>query len=259
MVRVSDELEVAYRPWGSSKFGGLPLVCVHGDWATSSFWTRLAAELTERWILAPDLRGRGLTRAPDHGYTITDLADDLRGFLDAMKLSRVHLIGHALGAAVSAELAMQAQDRVASLTSISPPWVDGMPAALADPSLARAYKTDSRAFTNAQSVLAPKAPRDMLWAMLIEAGYKQRLAAALANLDALTSWAPGDALGELAMARLVIDGGLDAIAGGEVAARAAAALGCPRETLANSGHHVPLDAPEQLAELIRGVITKAGD
>ena len=258
MVRVNDELEVAYRPWGAEKFGGLPLVCVHGDWATSAYWTPLASELTECWILAPDLRGRGLTRAPDSGYSIAELAQDLLGFLDVMDLRRVHLIGHGLGAAVAAELAMHKQKRVASLTMISPPHVEGLPPALADREQAERFKADPRAFTRTQSELAPKAPRDMFWATLIEAGHKQKLGAALATLDALVDWQPGRALGGLIMPRQVVDGELDTIAGGEVAAAAADALECERITLHKCGHHVPLEAPEPLAESIRALILSAG-
>jgi pimeloyl-ACP methyl ester carboxylesterase len=256
-VRASEELEIAYRPWGSERFGGLPIVAVHDDWSTSAAWTRLAAELTERWILAPDLRGRGRTRAPDHGYSIAEHADDLAAFLDAMERKRVHLVGHGLGAAICAELAMRAPERVATLALISLPWVDGMSEEHADREQAKAYKADARAFARAQAELAPAAPRDMLWATLIEAGHKQRLEAALATLDALSSWRPSDALGELAMPRRLIDGQLDPITGGEVAARAAQALGCERVTLPGVGHHPPLEAPEPVAEIIRGLIASS--
>ena len=250
------ELETSYRPWGAAKFGGLPVVPVHGDWTTSASWTLLAGELTERWLLAPDLRGRGKTRGPDHGYTVPELADDLRSFLDVMELPRVHLVGHGLGAAICAEFALRAPERAATLTFIAPPFVDGTPPERADPSLPKAYKASSRTFAQAFGELAPKAPRDMLWAGLIEAGYKQRASAAEANLAALASWAPGDALAALSMPRRVVDGQHDPVAGGEVAARAAAALKCERVTIPEIGHYPQLESPAALADIIRSVIAE---
>jgi pimeloyl-ACP methyl ester carboxylesterase len=257
-VRASDTLEVAYRRWGHERTGSLPIIAVHDDWATGASWTLLAGELTERWLLAPDLRGRGQTRADDHGYTIPELVDDLLGFLDGMGMTKVHLLGHGLGAAICAELALRSPARVASLTLVSLPWVDGMPERLVDRATIEAHKYDPRAFTKAHAALMPKAKRDMLWAGLIEAGHRQRLAAALGKLDALVAWAPGDRLGALGMPRRVVDGELDVKTGGEVAARAAQALGCPRVTLAGVGSLLLLEDPEALAEVVRKLLREAG-
>lgn len=249
------ELEISYRPWGAAKFGGLPVVPVHGDWTTSASWTRLAGELTERWLLAPDLRGRGKTRGPDHGYSVAELASDLSVFLDAVELERVHLVGHGLGAAVCAELALRDAKRVATVTLIAPPPVDGTPADAMDESLPETYKSSSRSFAHALGELAPKAPRDMLWAGLIEDGYKQRLSAAQANIEALRAWAPGDTLRGLSMPRRVVVGALDPRAGA-TATRAAAALGCDCVKIPDAGHYPQLEDPEALAEAVRAVIAE---
>ena len=249
------DLEVSYRPWGAAKFGGLPVVPVHGDWTTSASWTRLAGELTERWLLAPDLRGRGKTRGPDHGYSVGELATDLVTFLDAVELERVHLLGHGLGAAVCAQLALREPKRVATLTMVAPPQVDGTPAEAVDETLPETYKASSRTFAQALGELAPKAPRDMLWAGLIEDGYKQRLSAATANIAALRAWAPGEELRTLSMPRRVVVGELDPQAG-PTAERAARASDCERTTIPGVGHYPQLEAPEALAEVVRAVIAE---
>ena len=249
-----DELEISYRPWGSPRFGGLPVVAVHGDWMTSSSWTLLAAELTDQWMLAPDLRGRGKTRAPDHGYTVPELAADLLVFLEVMELERVHLVGHALGAAVVAQLALDHPERALSLSLIAPPNVEGTAAGLLDPEAAKTYKASSREFANALGALAPKAPRDMLWVGLIEDGHKQRLSAAEANLAALAAWSPGAALSALSVPRTVLCGADDPPPGARAAATgAAAALGCDCHVLEGSAHCPQLEQPEALAERLRQV------
>lgn len=255
-VPAGDELEIAYRKWGSPRFGGLPLVPVHGNWSTSGDWTRLAAELTERWLLAPDLRGCGRTRAPDHGFTVAEHAADVLAFLDAMELRRVHLIGHEFGAAVAAELALRHPNRVASLTLISPPSVDGTPPDEAARTQAESWLVDGRAFTAAQAELAPSVTRDMLWATLIEAGQKQRRAALFGNLDALATWKPGDALARIEVPRQVVHGERDAVVSAAQAQRVAQALGCECATFAKVGHHPPLEAPVPLAESIRRLMNQ---
>jgi pimeloyl-ACP methyl ester carboxylesterase len=153
---------------------------------------------------------------------------------------------------------MRGPERVASLTAISPPSVDGTPVDADARARVDAFKQDARAFSKAQSALAPKAPRDMLWATLIEAGHKQRIEAARGAIAALDEWRPGDALGRLAMARRVIDGERDPLVGGEVAARAAEAMACARETIPGVGYMPHLEDPERVAEVVRAVIGESG-
>ena len=48
------------------------------------------------------------------------LADTVVGFLDALGISRAHLVGHSLGGAVVAAVAKAAPGKVASLTLLAP-------------------------------------------------------------------------------------------------------------------------------------------
>jgi len=71
--------------------------------------------------VALDLPGHGqsdvtLPAAP----TVEGLAAFVAAFLDRLEVGRAHLAGHSLGAAVAAQLALDAPDRVASLTLIAP-------------------------------------------------------------------------------------------------------------------------------------------
>lgn len=50
----------------------------------------------------------------------SDYACALRHLLDALRIERVHVVGHSLGAVIGARLALEAPDRVASLTLASP-------------------------------------------------------------------------------------------------------------------------------------------
>lgn len=250
-----NALRVHLREWPAlGEDAGAPLLLVHGNWSTHRWWIPLAAALREAGftgrLIAPDLLGRGDTAGPDHGYSIGELADDLLGLLDALELPRVHAIGHSLGSAVVMELARRAGSRLASLVAMSPAWVDGMPEAYAVPAGQEALHADRELLATALAQLAPKATHDELWRELIVTGHRQRKPASLRNIDALLAWAPGDALAELAMPSLVVDGELDALCGGAVAERATAALAGERVTLAGVGHSPNLEAPAKLARVL---------
>jgi 3-oxoadipate enol-lactonase len=264
-VRAND-LQVYYREWSVPRPIGA-VVFVHGNWSTHRWWiptaAALAPALADHRLLAIDLRGRGDTQGPDHGYTIAELAGDLLGFLDALGLARVHLVGHSLGSAIVTELArsVEGSERVASLVAVAPCWVDGMPPRWARREDQARLHADRAVFARLLAGMAPKMDpkaRDPLWEELIITGHRQRELATLRNLDALLAWQPGDTLGALTMPRIVVDGELDPLCGGSTAARAAEAMACERVTLAGIGHSPNLEAPEQLASIIRRVIRRDG-
>ncbi len=257
----AGNLRVHYREWSPPAPHGSPVVFVHGNWSTYRWWLPTAAELGRRLpdhrMLALDLRGRGETEGPDHGYSIAELAADLLAFLDALALDRVHLVGHSLGTAIAMQLALTAPARVASLVNVAPCWVDGMPEKWARREDQPRIHADRELFGRLLAGMAPAAPRDAAWDEIVRTGHRQRELATMRNLDALSAWRPGDALRTLAMPRVVIDGELDPLCGGATAARAAAALGCERVCMAGIGHSPNLEAPDRLASIIRRFIRDA--
>ena len=93
---------------------GPTLVLAHGLSANARFFDGLAAAgLAPRLrVLSFDLRGRGLSDAPDDGYSMDDHAADLVGALDALGLERVVLGGHSFGGLLTLYLAAHAPARV---------------------------------------------------------------------------------------------------------------------------------------------------
>jgi pimeloyl-ACP methyl ester carboxylesterase len=73
---------------------------------------------TQRSI-APDGRGVGQSDAPPPPYTTRGMADDALRVLDALEVSRAHVVGLSLGGAVAQELALAHPDRVRSLALLS--------------------------------------------------------------------------------------------------------------------------------------------
>ncbi len=75
------------------------VVLLHGYCGSSSYWEEAAIRLEERVrVIAPDLRGHGLSSAPeDETYTMECFADDIGQLLFALQVHNVFLLGHSLG------------------------------------------------------------------------------------------------------------------------------------------------------------------
>jgi 2-hydroxy-6-oxo-octa-2,4-dienoate hydrolase len=96
---------------------GAPVVLVHGSGpGVSAYanWRLTMPELGAHFrVLAPDMLGFGFTERPDPvTYDMDAWTAQLLGFLDALGLERVHLVGNSFGGAVALRLAARHPDRV---------------------------------------------------------------------------------------------------------------------------------------------------
>jgi len=240
MQRVGD-LEVHYRERGQ----GSPVVLIPGNWTTSLWWQPLMELLPPGFrAIAPDMRGRGLTRGPALPQTIPTHAKDLHGLLDALGLMRVHLIGHSLGSAVAMQLALEHPERVHTLTVLAPAWVDGMPAAYNLPAHQLSLHDNRDYFATAMRGMAPGAPDDALWQQLLDEGHQQHRDASLATLQALVDWAPGERLKSLhAIPSLVVSGETDPLSTVDTGKRCASLMGARHHVMKGVGHSPNLETP----------------
>jgi pimeloyl-ACP methyl ester carboxylesterase len=90
------------------------------DWWEPEFCERLAAG--GRFVVRYDLRdtGKSVTYEPGSPpYTLADLTDDAIGLLDALGISRTHLVGMSMGSGIALHAALDHPERVASLTLIA--------------------------------------------------------------------------------------------------------------------------------------------
>jgi 3-oxoadipate enol-lactonase len=104
---------LAYRVWGSP--GAPPLVLLHGLGDGAADWDGVAPAFATRWLVyAPDLRGHGSSDRPGD-YSVELMEADVLGFLDALELGQVDLIGHSMGGLVGYLLAGDHPERVRRL------------------------------------------------------------------------------------------------------------------------------------------------
>lgn len=240
VVSLPDGLQVFVREHGK----GTPIVFVHGNWSSSAWLVPAMEHMPAGYrSIAYDIRGRGRTQGPHTDYSIASLAADLRHLAAAMQLGRFHLVGHSLGSAIAMEYARTQAQTLTSLTVAAPSWIDGMPDKLYNHAGQRALKQDRALFAKVLRPLAPSGPFGEVWDALVDAGHSQQLEATLANLDALRTWRPGDALRNLHPNTRLIYGSLDVLVDTSTEARVAEVLGAKRTQLAGVGHCIPIEAP----------------
>jgi pimeloyl-ACP methyl ester carboxylesterase len=108
-----------YQTWGAPN-PDRAVVLIHGLTANHTCWALLGPHLADAgyYIIAPDLRGRGLSGKPPQGYGVAFHAADLLALLDTLGVREADMIGHSLGAVIAMYLAGVHSARVRRLVMI---------------------------------------------------------------------------------------------------------------------------------------------
>ncbi len=90
--------------------GGLgakpPVVLAHGFSDAGLCWTPVAEALEADYdLIMVDARGHGRSDAPETGYTLAQMAGDLRGVIAGLGLHRPAVMGHSMGGGTTLALA----------------------------------------------------------------------------------------------------------------------------------------------------------
>ena len=100
---------------------GTPIVLLHGFGESLTSWRSVFPRLAEQAdVVALDLPGHGLSSKPPSGYATDSLAAVVLGALDALGISRAVFVGHSLGGAVAAAIALRQPARVLGLVLVDP-------------------------------------------------------------------------------------------------------------------------------------------
>ena len=94
------------------------VVMIHGLAASMAFWYfQLAPQIAKNYnVLVYDLKGHGGSRMVPGGYSAEAMADDLVLLLDALDVTRAHIIAHSFGGSIALHFVLRFPQRVASLT-----------------------------------------------------------------------------------------------------------------------------------------------
>ncbi|MHA6529668.1 alpha/beta fold hydrolase [Paenibacillus sp. BAC0078] len=111
-----NDLDMFYEKMGT----GEPVIFLHSSYSRGilAFASQILDFQNAYTCYFPDFRGHGRTRCESLAWSTPQLANDILEFMDKMNIPKAHLIGYSLGAGVAAYVAVNAPQRVASLTAI---------------------------------------------------------------------------------------------------------------------------------------------
>ncbi len=113
-------LKMYYEIQGS----GEPVVLLHGAFmAITDDWRVWISELSKtRKVIAVEMQGHGRTADINRDLSYENLADDVAGLLDYLKIERADIIGYSLGGGVAMLCAIRHPEKVRKVVSISAPY-----------------------------------------------------------------------------------------------------------------------------------------
>jgi len=110
-VQVGD-INMYYEFYGE----GEPLLLIAGLGDDLTGWTYQVADFSKEYrVLVFDNRGTGRTDAPDMPYSISMMADDTAGLMEALGIDQAHVLGVSMGGYIAQELAIRHPGRTKSL------------------------------------------------------------------------------------------------------------------------------------------------
>ncbi|HLI66374.1 MAG TPA: alpha/beta hydrolase [Caulobacteraceae bacterium] len=265
MPNVADELiemrglRFHYRDWPSTRANAKDLVLLHGFTGHARSWDAFAEAMSDRYrILALDQRGHGETAwAPADRYGTDEMAEDLVAFVAALSLSDFTLLGLSMGGMVAMNYAGRRPAELGALVivDIGPEIVASGGARIREGvQQSDVFASREEAFERARAA-NPRPPEahhrhrvDQSLMRTEDGRWTHRYDRALRSpttvrpRDPEAAWA---SCANIAVPTLIIRGALSDILAPETAARMLTTIkGSSLTTVENSGHSVPLDAPE---------------
>ena len=238
------------------KFAGPPVLLIHAGGMDGRMWRPLVERLEDRyWLIVPDLRGHGTTPLPPEEYAHVD---DLLGVLDDLKVERTAVVGASMGGHVALELVTAAPDRVSSLVLLASSLdVDDWAPDIRD------YWAQEAALVEAGDIDGAVALNVRTWG---REGETDELVAEMTRraLELHVGVDPPEReltvdLASIAVPTLVVSGGLDFPDFARLADRIAAEIpGAERAEVADAGHLIALERPDETAELLAAFLERVG-
>ena len=114
-VKVND-IQIYYEVKGE----GFPLVMIMGLGENLDGWDpRLVEGLSKNKLVMFDNRGAGRTDISNREYTIRLFADDTAGLMNALGISKAHILGISMGGMIAQELVLNYPEKVSKLVLCS--------------------------------------------------------------------------------------------------------------------------------------------
>jgi pimeloyl-ACP methyl ester carboxylesterase len=230
---------------------GDPVLLIHGINMSRDVWTDVIEILApRRRVVSFDLRGHGRS-AKTGPFTAVGYAADALAVLDALHISRAHIVGTSFGGSVACAMAANVPDRVATVASfggalkIEGPAIDDAIAQLRSVGLREffaAFLPQASFASGTSQTLIDRALDAATIGRDVETVIAVTLAAMSSDTTAMAT--------AVAVPALVVTGELDMtcpVTSGQAVAKA---LGTELVVLPGRGHVLPMEAPAEVAALI---------
>ena len=239
--------------------GSPTLVFLHYWGGSSRTWRYVTAALVADFrTIAVDQRGWGSSDRPETGYALADLAADAQGVIEALELDRYVLVGHSMGGKVAQLVASKRPSGLAGLVLVapSPPSPLGLPLEVRQ-GMVGAYDSRESIVATVDQVLAGNAlatgDLEIVIADSLQGSPGAKAAWPLATSQEDITYD----VGRINVPTIVISGTDDRVDPPAVLEREL----LPRirhaklHLLQGVGHLAPFEAPNDVANLIRGFVT----
>ncbi len=113
-IRVQvNQIELQIREYEQE---GDAIIFLHFSGVNLMMWQRIIPYFQEHYrLILVDLRGHGKSDKPETGYHMDEMARDVIGVMQHLKLERAHIVGSSLGAEVGLSIAANYPEKVISL------------------------------------------------------------------------------------------------------------------------------------------------
>lgn len=233
----------------------LPVVLIHGAGGTHLHWPPGIRRLSRYRVFALDLPGHGKSDAVDGEQSIAGYVHRVRDWMTAIGLSRAVLVGHSMGGAIVLEMAIRYPEQVFGIGLVS----SGARLPVNPALLQRT--AGAVGFYQALEMIvswsfAPQAPP-----RLVELAFRRmsetRPSVLYGDLLACNSFDVTVLLERIDCPTLVVCGEEDKMTPMRYSQTLASAIpGARLERIANAGHMVMLEQPEQLTAVLSSFLER---
>ena len=251
----SDEIQLNVEDVGN---GTTTLVFLHHWGGSSRTWSEVTLHLRDHFrCVAIDARGAGNSDVPSEGYSTRNHAADALNVIKALKLERYMLVGHSMGGKASQLLASQRPPGLIGLVLVASSPLS--PMAIDDAQRERmkvAYKDRNAVEWTLENVLLGSAIPSASRAQLISDALRLSPEATRGWIEIGTREDFSERTAAIDVPVSIMAGELDRVDPVQVVKTRILPLypSASMHFLPNKGHLLPLEAPEQVAALIRSVV-----
>ncbi len=238
---------------------GLPVILIHGFPFNGLIWAQVLNRLagSARYI-CPDLRGHGLSPAPDGIYTMESMALDIALLMDTLSIEEAVLVGHSMGGYISLAFVAEFPQRCIGL---------GLVASVANadsPEKRQSrYRTIADLEVNGTNTILATMPSSLtnspeVKSMITEMICKTPMTGLVGAIRGMAERQDRmNLLPEITVPTLIVAGDNDKIVPIEVASNMANKIpGCKLEIIPGASHMPMLETPQALGRGLRYLVER---